>query len=220
MWSLILACAPGPTGPQALSFAGAPDCVRVDISPSKAPTAFTVEAWVRGEPGAGAEPQPVAWWRGWFELGQDESGLASFVIGQDQGAYWSDTLMDGVVHHVAGTYDGGTGIAYLYVDGALAGSVGSAFLMDSAGDTLHLGCSDDGAYGFTGIVDELRVSSAVRYAEESFTLPDAPFEKDGDTLALFHLDEGEGEETASEAGGLTGTITGATWVEFTFRDGT
>ena len=45
---------------------------------------------------------------------------------------------------------------------------------------------------FAGWVDEVRLSGTLRY-DAPFTPPDAPFVLDGDTLALYHLDEAAGD---------------------------
>ena len=56
-----------------------------------------------------------------------------------------------------------------------------------------------------------RISSIARYAGD-FT-PRMRFEPDKDTLALYHFDEGEGDELQDSSGnGHHGTIVGAKWV--------
>jgi hypothetical protein len=68
---------------------------------------------------------------------------------------------------------------------------------------LRFGCAGD-LYGSTGIaLDELRVSSVVRYRGSAIETPTAAFRKDRATLLLDHLDEkfrpdGEAAETRAE----------------------
>jgi formylglycine-generating enzyme required for sulfatase activity/serine/threonine protein kinase len=66
---------------------------------------------------------------------------------------------------------------------------------------------------YQGDVDEVRVSSIIRY-RENFT-PKPRFEPDADTLALFHFDEGQGDElTDSSGNNRHGKIQGANWVQW------
>ena len=64
---------------------------------------------------------------------------------------------------------------------------------------------------FAGRIDELRLSRAFRY-DERFTPPD-DFEPDAETLALYHFDEGEGDELRDSSGHEHhGKIVGPKWV--------
>ena len=54
------------------------------------------------------------------------------------------SVMDGVLHHVAGTYDGADGTVRLYVDGAQVGVSGAAaFMGEAKDDQLQVGCAKD-----------------------------------------------------------------------------
>ncbi len=67
---------------------------------------------------------------------------------------------------------------------------------------------------FRGTIDEIRISTTARF-DKDFT-PDARFEADKDTLALYHCDEGQGEELKDSSGnGHHGKIVGAKWVRNT-----
>lgn len=50
----------------------------------------------------------------------------------------------------------------------------------------------DQAAGFSGWVDELRISRVLRYASATYTVPTAAFVLDANTAALYHFDEGTG----------------------------
>jgi len=65
---------------------------------------------------------------------------------------------------------------------------------------------------YAGVIDELRISSTVRYAG-SFT-PATRHEPDEYTVALYHFDEGEGDVIRdSSSNGHHGTVMGgARWV--------
>lgn len=63
---------------------------------------------------------------------------------------------------------------------------------------------------FRGEVDEVRISSVARYDEDF--IPSERFESDEHTLALYHLDEGQGGRiTDSSGNGRHGKIIGAEW---------
>src|SRR5262249_53871244 len=65
---------------------------------------------------------------------------------------------------------------------------------------------------FGGIIDEGRISNSVRYRDE-FTPADR-FEPGGQTLALYHFDEAEGDVARdSSRNGYHAKITAATWVK-------
>ncbi len=58
---------------------------------------------------------------------------------------------------------------------------------------------------YAGDLDEIRISEVIRYSS-SFTPPSAPFSTDGDTLALYPLDEGSGQ-TATDTSGNSADLT-------------
>ena len=79
---------------------------------------------------------------------------------------------------------------------------------------LRFGCASD-SHGYTRIaVDEVRLSSVVRYQGDTFAVPSAPFRKDTQTRLLDHLDEtfrpdGEDAETRAEViSGKSGELGG------------
>lgn len=55
-----------------------------------------------------------------------------------------------------------------------------------------------GGPGFTGVIDEIRVSRSIRYRTD-FT-PRERFEPDAETTALYHLDEGSGTRLVDSSG--------------------
>ncbi len=211
--ALLQACATDESGPHALSFDGAPDCGTVDLTDAP-PTTFTVETWLRGDPDAYDDARPFVVWRGVFELSETDNGQVIFTVGPDGvGASHPFTVMDGVLHHVAGTYDGADGTVRLFVDGAQVGVGGTpAFVGDSPDDRVQVGCSNEATEGFFGVLDEVRVSSTLRYTDD-FAVPTEIFKNDDDTFMLFHFDEGVGTVAASADGAYSMELTGTAWVD-------
>ena len=67
------------------------------------------------------------------------------------------------------------------------------------------------AYLWTGLLREVRISKSIRY-KNNFT-PQARFDPDGETVALYHFDEGSGELLKDASGNHhDGKINGAKWV--------
>ena len=112
-------------------------------------------------------------------------------------------VADGRWHHVALTRRVADGVMRIYVDGTESaqgiGPAGDISYRDgrptgvSSDPFLVVGASkaDDGAggHGFSGALDELRLSSSIRYSSP-FDRPIAPFTADAETALLFHFDEG------------------------------
>jgi len=106
------------------------------------------------------------------------------------------------------------GFLWLFVDGHLeasgTGPGGDVAYPDSAAATspadpyLVLGADKyDVGLPFNGWMDEMRVSNILR-TRLDFPLPTAPFGNDGNTAAIFHLNEGSGDviyDTSAFGGG-------------------
>ncbi|RRR78018.1 MAG: hypothetical protein EI684_00815 [Candidatus Viridilinea halotolerans] len=115
--------------------------------------------------------------------------------------------------HVALSYNASTNSARIFVNGVAGpqGTVGGI----TVGPSLFVGGLNP--YGFfNGQLDELRLSSGVRYSS-NFTPPSAAFTPDATTLALFSLNEGSGTTAADRSGnGLSLTLgaapNAATWI--------
>ena len=140
-------------------------------------------------------------------------GLAFGVADASSGAglCGATPVDDGAWHHVAVTRSAASGQMRLFVDGVLDGSA-SGPTGDISYADLRSGAPNDpflvigaekhdagSAYpSFSGWVDEVRLSSVVRYTS-AFAPPAGPFTGDASTVALYHLDEGP-------AGPCTGTV--------------
>ncbi len=109
--------------------------------------------------------------------------------------------------------------------GSLDGGLPAEWDREPAKLGLRLGCPSDWS-GYTRVaVDELRVSSAVRYRGETYAVPTGPFKPDAQTLLLDHLDEafrpdGEDAETHAEVvSGKSGELGGVPSLGCTFAPG-
>lgn len=145
------------------------------------------------------------------------SGTVATITGS------TTTIDKGAWYHVAGVYDTSAQTLNLYVNGVSdATQVGSAgaSISDNASN-LYLGAKENTSGSldtyFLGILDEIRVSDAVRYTS-NFTAPSSPIVPDTNSSALFHFDEGGNDprdtgKALDESGNSNdATITGAVWV--------
>jgi glucose/arabinose dehydrogenase len=122
-------------------------------------------------------------------------------------------VLDGQWHHVAVQRRRSDGYLWLFVDGTLEAQIdgpdGDVSYPDNGvpGDFCGGPCTNSDPFlvigaekhdagpafpSFNGYVDELRVSTTLRYPNASFSRPRAPFVPDTATVALYHFDEGLG----------------------------
>ncbi len=151
-------------------------------------------------------------------------GRLAFGVGtalSEQTIVGSTNVADGAWHHVAVTRRLSDGRLQLYVDGLLdASGQGPAGDVSYRNDRptsspndpfLVLGAEKHGLGGpggsYRGWIDELRISNGLRYAEP-FVRPSAPFTSDGNTVALYHFDEGMGTSLGDSSGALGGPSNG------------
>ena len=138
-------------------------------------------------------------------------------------------LRDGMWHHVAVTRSNATGLLTIYVDGSShasgTGPTGNISYNPTRSLTISCGngsspCTNEpfivlGAEkhdyaptnypSFDGWIDELRISNSIRYTS-SFSIPNAEFSTDPQTVALFHFNEGSGFVVNDDAGSANGTL--------------
>jgi hypothetical protein len=192
---------------------------------------FTVEFWMKAEPGANATSTCQAGSDGWtygnIVLDRDVAGDGDFGeygvsvsggrvafgvgrAGRTQTLCGLIDVADGRWHHVALTRRTSDGQMRIYVDGTESaqglGPVGDISYRDGRPTAspqdpfLIVGASkrdaNEGSQGFTGLIDELRISNRVRYSSP-FDRPTAAFTTDADTALLLHFDEGPAGPCAS-----------------------
>jgi hypothetical protein len=134
------------------------------------------------------------------------------IVGTSTGSANSITLCsnrslnDGQWHHVALARRRSDGFLWIYVDGVLAGSGdgpdGDISYPNGASSSatndpyIVIGAekhytTGDGWREFRGWLDELRISTSLRWTQ-NFTPPSQPHVADGSTVLLLHMDDGSG----------------------------
>ncbi len=114
----------------------------------------------------------------------------------------STYLVPNTWNHFSLTYDSSTGVAQGFVNGRLDFTRTALTGTLVASGNQYIGYNRTGgitgsAYGF---MDEVRISNTVRYTS-NFAPQTNSFETDGNTLGLYHLDEGNGQTAADASGG-------------------
>jgi hypothetical protein len=91
-------------------------------------------------------------------------------------------------------------------DAGQAETVGATATMTNLTDFLSIGrMADRTAYDLTGNIDSVRVSKGARYTA-NFTVPDADFTNDANTLLLIKSDTTNGSTTFTDSSGVTGAL--------------
>ncbi len=162
---------------------------------------LTMEAWVKWT-GNTSQLQPVV-----FNGGADADGYGlildsgnhiSILLGNVVWGTSDSVLPVGVWTHLAMVRNSGNWS--LYLNGAniaislLAGQAPSTPTAD-----FYIGAANHLNSFFNGAIDEVRISQIARYTS-NFTPLSTPFTTDGNTIALYHLDEGTGSTTADASG--------------------
>ena len=152
---------------------------------------MTVEAWVNPDNDAGE--RMIVNKEDVYEIALVDSIFKTAI--QPAGQGWDWISSDGKVPagkwtHVAITYDGKT--TRTYVNGEfLAESDGWQGKLNDSPDTLKVGRrtrGDDTHSAYSGLIDEVRISNAIRY-DKDFDVPEEALMPDDDTVALYHFDE-------------------------------
>ncbi|MCG8352692.1 MAG: LamG domain-containing protein, partial [Chloroflexales bacterium] len=171
--------------------------------------ALTIEAWIR--PTAANQTATVLTAKGTetgWSLELDAGQVVWWTAAPDR--TWTVVranpipLRAGTWYHVAVTVDQDRARVLVNGNAGPATTIGAL----TAGPDVRLGGYPDKPF-FAGQIDEVRISSVVRYPA-AFRLPTAAFTPDTHTLALYHLDEGVGQTAADDSGnGYTLTLGGA-----------
>lgn len=210
---------PDPDGNCALRFDGLNDYVSVPDDPTLdgGGRPLTVEAWVWYDSlstgcmtavrkGTSSSPTYDYW------LHKNISPGDSLYWGSWTGftVVTFSAVTAGAWYHYAGVYDPTAGEARTYINGVELASSTLAGTPTANDEDLRIGIDWDFGCPTLGVIDEVRLSSVVRYTADF--LPDVHFTTDADTMALYHFDTYEGTVAVDESGnGNDGTIVGASW---------
>jgi len=190
-------------------------------------TSFTVEVWYLKEslnPAdnsgivskfAGNGPNENGWAivTGGEQASKPILAFSSKINDKGSAAVGKKTIALGKWTHVAATRDQKTGDTRLWVNGKPYAK-GTTATPAKTTYGLHFGVwrPPPTQYWWHGQLDEVRISTKIRYTAE-FT-PPAVATADKDTLALWHLNEGSGSVAKDASGnGHHGKLLGASWVK-------
>jgi hypothetical protein len=223
-----------------LDFDGQSDFASIDHSDelNLASGSFTVEAWAYLDGYSALNVSPIIskmsldteishGWSIWAAGYGTEAGylpgtlVASIRLpdGQSHAVMDTNTVApEESWFHVAATYDAISGNLALWLDGAFVASTPSSPPPSTSHVDLLLGlyrplqdCGGSCRY-WDGQIDEVRLSSEVRYKTGFFPIPH--FAADATTIALWHFNEGDGESVFDGSGnGRDLSIYGADWIE-------
>jgi len=176
--------------------------------------AGTIEFWLKPEATPDGRPAGALWRR--FRAGRTTTGLyarnATLCLeGKDGNRSWPYYPYFGLTRllepehwqHVAVCWDFSKRWIALYVNGA-GQAIAETWVKRLDADDWSAGfdaigfLNVPGVSPLTGDLDEIRVSSAVRYPG-GFVPAETPFEPDADTVLLLHLDGGLEVESGSES---------------------
>lgn len=213
----LIGCAPTQAtiqdGDFALRFEG-DGCVVAEGDPQTLGLAITVEAWVQA-------------------IGETPDDRGVIVSLGESGALWASPYQTGwgkptdftktgwaipnVVyedterHHIATVWSTDVKGGIFYDGYRLNNETALPWTEVPGYDTIRIGCASGGANPFIGVIDEVRVSSTVRYNLTAFQPSTEPFQADGDTIALYHFDLGGGDHVLEARDQFPGLIDKAEW---------
>ena len=194
-------------GNYALSFDGKDDYVKLPLNDYAATNGLTIEGTFVNDGSGGllfAGPN------GHITL---NAGLFIFDPNTETPFLRTPYKKKSVQTHFAAVWDGNS--LSLFVNGKKVDSVEVSGEFTTKKRFIHIGGPEVAAGGnvyFEGKIDEVRISNIVRYTKDY--QPQARFEPDEQTVALYHFDEGQGDVLKDSSGhGHDGKIVGAKWVQ-------
>jgi hypothetical protein len=187
----------------ALVLAADGDCLELDASRAALPDGpLTVEAWLCGDDFRGRRGLVNKTESSEFGLFVSDGKVefSVFVGGRYATAESKErVLQPGRWHHVAGVFDGQQVRAC--VDGKVVARAAGSGSRRTNALPLFVGADTDGrgqpTSFFRGRIDEVRISTAARYADADFA-PARRFEPDAATAWLLHLDQDAGAWTPDD----------------------
>ncbi len=113
--------------------------------------------------------------------------------------------------HVAMSFDGT--VCELHVNGKHKDTIENPGAINTSIADFLIGWLPGWGEAFTGYIDEVRVSNVARYPAADFDVPATELGADGDTVALYHFNEGSGDTAMDSSGNENhGTLEGgAEW---------
>ena len=198
--------------PHSLAFSEAGDCATAHGEPIDLGSSFTFEAWVHGTNDPIYDYGPIITFGNIIMLWTDSSSttLSEPTRTPTTGIQTGTSLYDGLVHHIAVSWDDEIGGA-IYIDGQQHG-LGTTLDTLRIASTIRIGCLPGANTTFEGSIDEVRISSGNKY-ETLFEVPSASPTDEEDTIALWHLDSGVGEHILESDDRLLGSLSGTTWTD-------
>jgi hypothetical protein len=184
----------------AIEFSGnAADQVQAEDSPSLDINGkeFTMEAWVYPT-GLGGSLIIVNKENS-YEMALNQ-GVLSYAVSAGNWKWWGQGNVESDTwSHVAVTYNGTDTVGWINGQEANSTNENSANISPTS-EPFNIGWRPFDTHSpFMGIIDEVRISKTVRYTKD-FDVPDRQFVSDDHTVALYHLDEGEGKFTEDSSG--------------------
>jgi len=218
---------------KALSFDGTADYVTIPHAASIefADEDFTVELWIKATEanldhgdnlflkGSFAAPQTGKRYTVSLDVSGDrltfdiDDNVTKSTVGYNDLTNWAD----GDWHYFAFRRNTTTNKIEICLDGSQVAQANDNTGSIANGEPLQLACGWAGSSEVEAVFDEVRISRKYRTDAEILAIWNGglgkKFEVDGDTEALWHMDEGADstiyDETANDN---DGTITGASWV--------
>ena len=155
---------------------------------------FTIEAWVHLA-SSGTIASKAASSGGW-QLAVSVGTVVADVGGTQLVA--TNAVPANQWTHVAATFDSGSGLMTLWADGANVGSGAVTQPGATLTDPLLLGADGSGG-GFDGSLDDVRLSSVVRYSAPF--VPASQLGADANTIAWWGFEEAGGSDAKDLSGG-------------------
>ncbi|MDW8444847.1 MAG: LamG domain-containing protein [Acetobacteraceae bacterium] len=178
--------------------------VVVPDASSLRPTALTLEAWVRRDAdtpnfaGVAMKSTSAAWADG-YGLFYTSDGFINFFVNNWNATRVRASLPANEWTHVAGTYDGSR--LRLYVDGVLAAEREVTAPINHSLAELRIGSSSGRDDAWRGAIDEVRLWSVARSAEEIAALRNTPIASPPPALAgYWRFDEPSGATVGDASG--------------------
>lgn len=208
---IVAGCSSLQGAPPGSSNAVVPHDAALDLSAGD----YTIEAWVRHQGSTGQMIVAIKGYTGAWELslsdpptgGSAVPGFSVLAGTTPSSVLGTQSVPANDWNHLAVTYDSGSGLGTLWLNGA---SIGSASLPSppSTPQPLLIGGINGPTYwSWNGQIDDLRISSVVRYSAPF--VPSSQLAADASTIALWGFEEGSGTTTGDlSLNGHDGTLAG------------